>query len=89
MKSISLLYYLQILNTDPITSATTNADTHPTDGEMGTAAETGLGAGASAAKEVPAREKTVRITAIREIIVAALECVATIFVCGSDLEKRE
>ena len=47
------------------------------EGEIAPATEAGLGAGASAAREPPMREKTATITAIRAIV-EALDCDAAI-----------
>ena len=68
-----LLSSLQNLSADPKRKAT-NVKAQPTanDGETDIAEDVGLGAGAGAsdATEVPTREKTVAITAIRGIKVA-------------------
>ena len=56
------------MSADPKIKAT-NVSAQPTanDGEIDPAEAVGLGAGASAAREVPTREKTVAITATRAI----------------------
>ena len=53
----------------------------PTEGEIAPAAESGLGAGASAAREPPMRDKMATTTAIRAISEA--------LVCDAAISERE